>query len=155
MRKHKWLNYCPERFTEIENYEKAASDNFKGWVCHHKLGEHCFSTEELKKFGLYFDRTPGELIFLTRKEHYDIHEFGIKTQFKVGHSKPLSEEHKKHISESSIGKAGTFTGKKHCQITKQAIGKAQKGRRWFTNGFDNIKTYECPEGYFPGITRKG
>lgn len=68
-----YKDYCPERYTEIENYELAKADNFKGWECHHRLGEHCFTTEELMKYGLYFDRTPAELIFLTTGDHSIIH----------------------------------------------------------------------------------
>ena len=59
-----FLKYCPNRYTEIENYELAKEYNFKGWCCHHKLGEHCFTKEELIKFDLYYNSSPHELIFL-------------------------------------------------------------------------------------------
>ena len=147
--------FCPKRYTEIENYSKAAADNFVGWICHHKLGEHCFTTDELKKFGMYYDVTPGELIFLTRAEHMKLHDVGTCTQYKKGHKQVLTDEWKQKISESRKGLQGTFKGKKHIATVKDKIGKAQKGRLWFTNGIDNIKTYDCPEGYHPGITRKG
>lgn len=28
--------YC-KNYQYIENYEKALADNFKGWLCHHRL----------------------------------------------------------------------------------------------------------------------
>ena len=36
---HKFEKFCksPEN---IENYEKAKADNFKGWDCHHRLETH-------------------------------------------------------------------------------------------------------------------
>lgn len=149
-----YKDFCPLRYKEIENYDLAEADSFKGWICHHKLGEHCFTKDELIKFGLYDDVTPGELIFMKRQDHMKLHKVGAKTQFKKGCGKPLSEEHKKHISENSIGKPGTFTGKNHTNATKKHIGDTQRNRKWFTNGIINIKTYECPPDFKPGMTRK-
>lgn len=31
--------YCKD-YKNIENYEKAAAENFKGWECHHRLETH-------------------------------------------------------------------------------------------------------------------
>lgn len=73
MKQHKFIKYCPDRYTEIENYKLALKDNFKGWHCHHRLGEHCFTRDELIKFDLYYNRTPEELIFVTREEHSRLH----------------------------------------------------------------------------------
>jgi hypothetical protein len=61
------------RCNEIENYDAALKDNFVDWVCHHKLGEHCFTRKELIAKGLYFNRTPGELIFVKREDHAHLH----------------------------------------------------------------------------------
>lgn len=36
---NKFLKYCPEHYQEIENYELAKADDFKGWICHHRNGE--------------------------------------------------------------------------------------------------------------------
>lgn len=151
--KKTYLTFCPNRYTEIENYDKALADNFKGWICHHKLGEHCFTTEELKKFGMYYDVTPGELIFLTRAEHMKLHKVGSGTQYEKGHKQKLTAEWKRKISESHKGLPGTWNGRKHSSNAKTMIGDAQRGRKWFTNGVTNVKSYECPPGYRPGITR--
>ena len=57
--------YCKE-YWKIENYDLAKSDNFEGWHCHHKLGID-YSSEELKKFDLYFNRPYFELIFMKKR----------------------------------------------------------------------------------------
>ena len=38
----KYYYYCSEDISLIENYEKAKTDNFKGWVMHHRLETHNF-----------------------------------------------------------------------------------------------------------------
>ena len=63
----KYSRYCKD-FKLIENYELAKADNFKGWVCHHRL-ENMFTAEELQKMNLYFNVKPGELIFIKREDH--------------------------------------------------------------------------------------
>jgi hypothetical protein len=70
----------------IENYEKAAADNFKGWMLHHRLectldGEFAHSAEELKRLDMYYNRPYYELIYLTNSEHSKLH-------FDSGHSLP-------------------------------------------------------------------
>ena len=106
-------SYCCEDFRLIENYELAVNDNTQTWDCHHK-GEilPCgrFSRDDLKKFGLYFNRPAAELIFLTKAEHTRLHLKGI--QLSEAHKKavseakkgiPLSEEHKKALSDALKG----------------------------------------------------
>ena len=34
------LKHICKDFENIENYEKAKGDNFKGWDCHHRLETH-------------------------------------------------------------------------------------------------------------------
>ena len=75
--KHNFKYYCKD-YTNIENYEKAAADNFKGWHCHHRLETHTSDgkrrevdilSDELKSLNMYYNRPAEELIFLTVKEH--------------------------------------------------------------------------------------
>ena len=76
MREHSFIKFCPEHYTEIENYELAKADNFVGWVCHHRNGVE-FSKEWLIKNNMYFNRTdPHEFKFVTRAEHNVIHSTG-------------------------------------------------------------------------------
>lgn len=37
--RHMFEIYCKD-YKNIENYEKAAAENFKGWECHHRLETH-------------------------------------------------------------------------------------------------------------------
>ena len=72
-----------------------------------------FSIDDLKKFGLYFNRPAAELIFLTPAEHNSLHFKGIQ----------LSEEHKKALSDA---KKGVPRGPMS-EANKKAISEAKKG----------------------------
>lgn len=91
--------YCCEDLSLIENYQLAVNDNTQTWHCHHR-GEilPCgrFSPNDLNKFGLYYNRPASELIFLTKAQHTRLHKSGVL-------SGPLSEDHKKAISEALRG----------------------------------------------------
>lgn len=82
MRSYKYL--CSD-IEKVENYEKAKADNFKGWICHHRLetynsdGERRsvdISKKELIALDMYRHRPAEELIFLTAKEHMILHRRG-------------------------------------------------------------------------------
>lgn len=110
--------YCPERYTEIENYEQAKADNFDGWICHHRLGEHCFTRKELIEYGLYNDRTPGELKFVTESEHKSLHKKGSR----------MSDEQKSKLSASHKGKKPWNMGISCPEDTRCKISNTLKGR---------------------------
>lgn len=62
----------------VENYELAKKDNFKGWVCHHRLeltldGEFANSAIDLVNKDMYFHRPYFELIWLRPEEHTKLH----------------------------------------------------------------------------------
>ena len=106
-------SFCCEDISLIENYDNAIADTTQTWECHHR-GEvlPCgrFSRDDLKKFGLYYSRPAAELIFLTPSAHRQLHLKGV----------PLSEEHKKALSEA-------LKGVQLSEATKKAIGEALKG----------------------------
>ena len=66
--------------------------------------------QDLKDWGLYYHRPADELIFLTLSEHSSLHNKGNthskgRTPWNRGKKiGPLSEEHKRKISEASKGK---------------------------------------------------
>ena len=97
--------YCCEDLSLIENYELAVNDSTHTWDCHHR-GEilPCgrFSIDDLKKFGLYFNRPAAELIFLTHSEHRRLHAKGVLKG-------PMSEATKKALSEANSKKILQFT----------------------------------------------
>ena len=113
--------FCCEDLSLIENYDMAIADTTQTWHCHHR-GEvlPCgrFSIADLKKFGLYFNRPAAELIFLTPFAHRQLHNKGVPKPYLKG--VPLSEEHKKAISDSL---KGVPLSEEH----KKAISKAHKG----------------------------
>lgn len=110
-----YKQFC-KNYQDIENYDKAKKDNFKGWDCHHRLETHTsdgerrlvdITVEELQALGMYFDRPPEELIFLPSSEHISLHKKG-KTYFK---GKRHTEEAKKKISEAQKGENNSMHGK--------------------------------------------
>ena len=115
-------SYCNDDITQIENYELAINDNTQTWECHYRREtDEGLSVKQLVEQNLYFHRPTNELIFLTKAEHTRLHNhnrqsgmYGRKhseeTKRKQSEShkgittwnkgKNLSEEHKKHLSES-------------------------------------------------------
>lgn len=70
---------------QIENYELAKADDFKGWHCHHRLETHTadgnrrkvdLSREELIAMNMYYNRPANELIFMKAGEHISLHKRG-------------------------------------------------------------------------------
>lgn len=101
--------YCNDSISKIENYDKALADNFKGWVCHHRLEIHedyQNSYKEMKLMNLYYNRPPEELIFLRTEEHLRIHRVGVK----------FTEEWKNRISRSNKGRK--FTDEHRSKLSK-------------------------------------
>ena len=111
--------YCSEDISNIENYELAINDTTQTWEIHHR-GEvlPCgrFSPNDLKKFGLYFNRPASELIFLTKAEHTRLHWKGVPNHYLKG--VPKSEAHKKALSEAHKKALSKVHSKKILQFTK-------------------------------------
>ena len=146
--KNHFERYC-KNYENIENYQKAKTDNFKGWHCHHRLETHNSDGErrlvditvaELQALDMYYNRPSSELIFLTESEHNSLH-------------KP-SEESKKKMSEARkgkhLGKDNSFYGKHHSEESKKRMSEANKGRHWYNNGKENRFCFECPDGFVTG-----
>ena len=55
--------------------------------------------------------------------------------------------------EKSLNSMKTRKGHLHTEAEKEHLSKCQKGKKWFTNGVDNVFGYTCPEGFRSGITR--
>lgn len=132
----------------VENYEKAKADDFRGWHCHHRLETHNSDGErrlvdllakELKALDMYWHRPANELVFMTESEHHCLHnkskigshpsEETRRKMSKAQSGKKLSEEHKKKISVSNKGKN---KGKRASEETRKKISEACKGKK---NGF--------------------
>lgn len=161
--------YCKD-YKNIENYEKAKADNFKNWDCHHRLqtwnsdGERRLvdiSAAELIALGMYYDRPADELIFLTRSEHWSLHnKYEHNPMYGKKHSveaiNKMSEAHK-NISEETRKKMSEAKKGKHVsEETRNKMSEAKKGNtntkgmHWFNNGKVNKLCYECPDGFVTG-----
>ena len=130
-------NYCFCRTPElIENYDKAIADTTQTWACHHRLETHNsdgerrlvdISKAELIALGMYYDRPPEELIFLTIAEHRELHSFGIKGKPSSRKGKRVSEETKRKISEANKGRCRT-------EEAKRKMSEAKKGKTPWNKG---------------------
>lgn len=142
--------YGCKDYENIENYNEALSDDFKGWVIHHRLETHddsgnlrlnAISKDEMIKSNMYYNRPAKELIFMKKSEHNMLHNSfitdEIRNKLKSNLGKRFSEETRRKMSEANRHRKGLF-----------------KGRHWFTNGHENRFANECPEGFWRGRTNK-
>lgn len=174
--RHHFERYCKD-YENIENYEKAKKDNFKGWHCHHRKGVD-ISVAELQALDMYYNRPSEELIFMKHSEHSSLHtpSDDVKNKMseaKKGENNPMygkhhtdeargkmSEVHKgkptwskgKHLSEEAKKKMRE-AHKNMSEETKKKLSEAAKGTHWFNNGKICIRAKECPEGFTPGRLR--
>lgn len=122
--------YCRETIENVENYEKAKADNFKGWQLHHRLETHDrwgnMREEEipriiLKSLGLYYYRPASELVFMTNSEHRKLHN-------KIMRKYNWSQEQRDAQSKRLKGK----TGHKWTEEEKKA--QSERRKKFFQNG---------------------
>lgn len=106
--------FCCEDPSLIANYALAIADTTQTWCCHHILGEQ-YSKKYLKENGLYLNRPACELRFMTRAEHLSLHHKGVT----IG---PMSEEHKRAISDALKGVPLSEAHKKALSDAKKGIG---------------------------------
>lgn len=135
--------YCRD-FTQIENYDKAVTDEAQMWDCHHRLETHTsdgerrlvdISEDELKALCVYYNRPPEELIFLTKEEHHRLHRLGNK------------------LSEDSIQKRTIKqTGLKRSEETKRNLSISNRN-----NPKQHCKKVRCIETniVYPSVREAG
>ena len=88
-------------------------------------------------------------------------------RFKGKKCKPLTEEHKLHISEAKRGKkckpqteehkrhiSESLKSKKMSEEIKRKMSAVRQGRSWFNNGIKNIWAFDCPEGFVRGMLKR-
>ena len=157
--------FCSD-VAKIENYEKAMNDTTQVWHCHHRLETH-FSdgaprpknaqlfAKELIALNMYYHRPPEELIFLTEKEHLQLHFKGrispakgkrwilskeAKQKISNSHkNKPLSEAHKRKLSLSHKGQIAWNRGLPLSEETKRKMSLSTKGRHRVYDNLEHTK----------------
>lgn len=125
-----YSRYFCNDIENVENYEKARADNFKGWVCHHRLETHNSDGErrlidikstELAALDMYWNRPANELIFLTVREHNTLHNSSIEKRRKMS-------EARKGMPGYWKGKTGPMKGKHHSMEARKRMSEAAKGK---------------------------
>lgn len=116
----------------IENYDKAIADTTQTWECHHRLETHNsdgeerlvpLSKSELKALGMYFDRPPEELIFMTPFEHTGLHA-RLRNRIRP----PLCGRH--HSTSWKIKVSSSTKGRKLSDEWKSKLSVSHKGKHW-------------------------
>ena len=137
------------------------------------------SKQELITLGMYYNRPPEELVFMQRDKHTSLHwrnkKLSETTKAKLSAAikgRKLSEEHKAKITASMNGKnhgsksdetkskiSASLKGKKGHPMSDELKAKLYaankgntnvRGKKWYNNGYKNIRSFSCPEGYIPG-----
>ena len=130
--KYNWRAFCNESIDQIENYQQAEAENFKGWCMHHRLEIQPDGTrvsmQELKSKGLYYSRPASELVFMRFGEHMKLHMTG----------KHLTAEHRNKLSEALKGRtlsaearkklSEALKGKHLSAETRLKLSEAHKGK---------------------------
>ena len=156
-----YKRYCKD-YENIENYDKALADNFKGWHCHHRLETHTSDGErrlvditqkELMALNMYYHRPAEELIFLTSREHNAFNK-GRKHTEEARRKMSEAANGRKNSAESKKKNSEAHKGKKHSEESKKKIRSTMKKLHWYNNGEINTRAKECPPGFVPGRLRK-
>lgn len=149
-------NYCRKgEEYNIENYELAKADGFRGWTIHHRLeltldGEFAHRRADLIRMEMYFNRPYFELIYLKACDHSKLHaskschpntgkhrtEETINRIRICNTGKVFSEEHRRNISKAKCGcKAwnkgipSKFRGVNLSDDVKKKMSDVAKGRK--------------------------
>lgn len=149
----------------------------KGQVIHHLRDteeQRDFNDKHYERWGFDFNGEMKYCIVMTSEEHRIYH-----SNLRKGNI--LSDSLKKEISESTKKGMSTETVKKHISegqkrrysnleerkiqsnrvksFMNDPIKKEQwkstlpKNRKWYTNGFEDIQSNECPKGFYEGRSK--
>ena len=143
--------FCKDDISLIENYDKAIADKEEVWHCHHRR-ETIYTKNGLIEIGEYYHRPAIELIFLTESVHRAIH---AKLQSAKGEN-PMNGKHhpqeiKDKISKALRGRESPRKGKTLSEEHRRHLGESSKGRHWWNNGVESKFKNHCPgDGWVRG-----
>lgn len=138
------------RATCYKNRDTFDADGNPRTICHHIDFNHD-------------NNDPENLIFLSAKEHYDIHDFRHNSKKLIGTTRPdevkakisaTKHEHHNNDPEWSAKRKAQFIAAMNSPTAKAKRALAYKNKRWWTDGVHNAFTEQCPEGYHAGMTKK-
>lgn len=132
---------------KIENYQEAINDTTEVWDLHHRLeltldGEPALRRADLQRMGMYYHRPYFELIFLKKKDHYNLHSAGHKNPM-YGHKQTpeaIERTRKANLGRkdtpetiekkriASTGENNGFYGKHHTAEKRAYWSQIRKGR---------------------------
>ena len=141
-------NFCKDPLNQIENWDKAITDDTQTWDCHHRLEiELGMTRQQLIDAGLYFDRPASELIMLTHTEHAALHSLYDGKALKMNEA--WRGHHHTDVARRKIAEA--HRGRKMSEEAKRKVSEAQRGSHWWNDGKHTIRSVECPgEGWVLG-----
>lgn len=172
--------YCSGDYSQIENFREAALDPTVTWDIHHrKETDEGKSAKQLKSEGLYFNRPPEELIFLTPVAHILLHRNPMQSRHHTEESRRKmsatrrariasgeivpdtsacrTEEARSKISQKARERFSDPTnhpmyGKHLSKSTKLRISKSNKGKHWYNDGKQSrpFRDGEEPAGWVRG-----
>lgn len=134
-------SYSQGGWTGIENYEKAIADKKQMWHLHHRLETFWWfntSAADLKEHGLYYNRPPSELQFLSPTEHMSLHRSGCHKIAPISQYKLDGEYVGTYINTRE---ASDLSGVPPGQIWACLNGRAKsaRGYLWKTATWDELR----------------
>lgn len=145
----KWVSE-EVRATCYKNRDTCDADGNPRTICHHIDFNHD-------------NNDPENLIFLSVKEHYAIHDFGHNAKKLIGTTRPdevkakisaTKRERYKNDLEWSAKRKAQFNAAMNSPTAKAKRALANKNKRWWTDGVHNEFTEHCPDGYHAGMTKR-
>ena len=111
----------------LKNHKRATKEMNvpKGYVLHHKDPSWLYNDIER-----YIQWNPEDLVIMSRSDHTALHNnLNVEKTSKRFRGKPLSEEHKRKISEARKGIKFTEEHKKHISESRKGIIFSEEHRR--------------------------
>lgn len=124
--------YCCESIEKIQGFKKA-SESLEKYHIHHRFEELGLLRQDLLDMGLLYHRPACELIFMSGREHNQMHTTVIPTdayinsRFKYGNIPTFTEEHRRHISEA---KKGVKQTQEHIDHNREACRKTRASKEF-------------------------
>ena len=150
-------NYDSLSTQEKENLHILRSERSKE-IAKNRTAEEKLKIAQ-KMVETFSKKTIEERLAMVQKRLDNINWEEFSNSVKMG-LQSMTDEEKEHrlklLSEKSKNYWSALSEdeyKKLCLARTELATKRNMGRKWFTNGFTNKFCYECPNGYWEGMTK--